>query len=314
MIDIEKLEQILPLVEKPARYTGGEWNMTVKSVDVPIRFLFAFPDVYEVGMSHLGSTILYHMTNQRGDAYAERAYVPFRDMQEKMKEAGIPLYSLETYTPAKEFDIIGINLSYEMCYTTVLKLLELAELPILSADRGDDCPLVMAGGTCTYNPEPLADFIDLFIIGEGEEVNNELLDLYAAQKRQGYSKQAYLREAAKIEGVYVPSLYRVETAENGDIIVADGPQMPVRKRYIRDLDKAYFPEKLLVPLVDLVHDRVTLELFRGCTRGCRFCQAGYIYRPNRERSLETLTAQARRLVDATGYEEISLSSLSSGGL
>ncbi len=312
MIDIEKLEQILPLVEKPARYTGGEWNMTVKPVDVPIRFLFAFPDVYEVGMSHLGSTILYHMTNQREDAYAERAYVPFRDMQEKMKEAGIPLYSLETYTPAKEFDIIGINLSYEMCYTTVLKLLELAELPILSADRGDDCPLVMAGGTCTYNPEPLADFIDLFIIGEGEEVNNELLDLYAAQKRQGYSKQAYLREAAKIEGVYVPSLYRVETAENGDIIVADGPQMPVRKRYIRDLDKAYFPEKLLVPLVDLVHDRVTLELFRGCTRGCRFCQAGYIYRPNRERSLETLTAQARRLVDATGYEEISLSSLSSG--
>ena len=181
MIDIEKLEQILPLVETPARYTGGEWNMTVKPVDVPIRFLFAFPDVYEVGMSHLGSTILYHMTNQREDAYAERAYVPFRDMQEKMKEAGIPLYSLETYTPAKEFDIIGINLSYEMCYTTVLKLLELAELPILSADRGDDCPLVMAGGTCTYNPEPLADFIDLFIIGEGEEVNNGLLDLSAAQ-------------------------------------------------------------------------------------------------------------------------------------
>lgn len=311
MIELTQLEAILPRVEKPARYIGGELNSVVKNVDIPIHFLFAFPDCYEVGMSHLGTTILYHLTNERADTYAERAYLPFADMQREMHAAGIPLYSLETRTPAAEFDVIGFNLSYEMCYTNVLKMLELAGLPLLAAER-EGLPLVIAGGTCTYNPEPLADFIDLFIVGEGEEVNNELLDLFAAHKANGWDKAAFLRAASEIPGVYVPSLYTVEYDDEGKVCAIEGPKLPVRKRYINNLDASYFPQKLLVPYVSLVHDRVTLELFRGCTRGCRFCQAGFIYRPVREKSLETLNRQADALIASTGYEEISLSSLSSG--
>lgn len=310
MIDNAVLEGMLAQVEKPARYMGGELNMVKKRTDLPVRFLFAFPDIYDVGMSHLGTTILYHLQNQREDTYCERTYAPFGDMQAQMRAHGIPLYSLETHTPAAEFDIIGFNLSYEMCYTTVLKMLELAKLPIRSEDRSG-LPLVIAGGTCTYNPEPLADFIDLFIIGEGEEVNMELLDLFAAHKKRGFAKAAFLAEAARIPGIYVPSLYETGEAPGG-IIVTDGPQMPVCKRYIADMDKAYFPETLIVPYVNIVHDRVTLEIFRGCTRGCRFCQAGFIYRPVREKSRERLMEQAEKLITSTGYEEISLSSLSSG--
>ena len=311
MIDTVKLDQILPLVEKPGRYIGNELGCVKKSQDLPIRFLFAFPDVYEVGMSHLGSTILYHLTNEREDTYAERTYAPFPDMQEQMIKAGIPLYSLETYTEASAFDIIGFNLSYEMCYTTVLSMLDLAGIPLLAADRKDS-PIIMAGGTCTYNPEPLADFIDLFVIGEGEEVNNELLDLYAEHKRKGLDKQAFLKDASAIPGVYVPSLVEVTYHEDGTVAKIAGENLPVRKRFIENMDTAYYPEKLIVPNVEIVHDRVVLEIFRGCTRGCRFCQAGFIYRPVREKKLETLMAQAHRLIAASGYDEMSLSSLSSG--
>ena len=311
MIDTVKLDQILPLVEKPGRYIGNELGCVKKSQDLPIRFLFAFPDVYEVGMSHLGSTILYHLTNEREDTYAERTYAPFPDMQEQMIKTGIPLYSLETYTEASAFDIIGFNLSYEMCYTTVLSMLDLAGIPLLAADRKDS-PIIMAGGTCTYNPEPLADFIDLFVIGEGEEVNNELLDLYAEHKRKGLDKQAFLKDASAIPGVYVPSLVEVTYHEDGTVAKIAGENLPVRKRFIENMDTAYYPEKLIVPNVEIVHDRVVLEIFRGCTRGCRFCQAGFIYRPVREKKLETLMAQAHRLIAASGYDEMSLSSLSSG--
>jgi len=311
LIDTVKLDQILPLVEKPGRYIGNELGCVKKSQDLPIRFLFAFPDVYEVGMSHLGSTILYHLTNEREDTYAERTYAPFPDMQEQMIKAGIPLYSLETYTEASAFDIIGFNLSYEMCYTTVLSMLDLAGIPLLAADRKDS-PIIMAGGTCTYNPEPLADFIDLFVIGEGEEVNNELLDLYAEHKRKGLDKQAFLKDASAIPGVYVPSLVEVTYHEDGTVAKIAGENLPVRKRFIENMDTAYYPEKLIVPNVEIVHDRVVLEIFRGCTRGCRFCQAGFIYRPVREKKLETLMAQAHRLIAASGYDEMSLSSLSSG--
>lgn len=312
MIDLAKLEKILPLVEKPGRYIGGEVGSVKKSTELPIRFLFAFPDIYEVGMSHLGSVILYHLTNEREDTYAERAYAPFPDMQEQMEKEGIPLFSLETYSPAGEFDIIGFNLSYEMCYTTVLRMLELSGIPLRTAERGEQFPLIIAGGTCTYNPEPLADFIDLFIIGEGEQVNMELLDLYAAHKKAGFCKEAFLREAEKIEGVYVPSLVQVSYCEDGRVARISGAHLPVKKRFLADMDKAYFPDKLIVPNVGIVHDRVTLEIFRGCTRGCRFCQAGFIYRPVREKSVPTLCAQAQQLIDKTGYDEISLSSLSSG--
>ena len=311
MIDTAKLDRILPLVEKPGRYIGRELGSVKKSTELPIRFLFAFPDVYEVGMSHLGSIILYHMTNARPDTYAERAYAPFPDMQAQMKQAGIPLYSLETYTEASAFDIIGFNLSYEMCYTTVLSMLELSGIPLLASERSDG-PIIMAGGTCTYNPEPLADFIDLFVIGEGEEVNNELLDLYAEHKKRGLNKQAYLREAAAIPGVYVPSLVEVKYHEDGTVAAVEGEHLPIMKRFLTDMDKAYYPERLIVPNIEIVHDRVVLEIFRGCTRGCRFCQAGFIYRPVREKSLETLMAQAHQLIAQTGYDELSLSSLSSG--
>ena len=305
-------DSLLARVEKPARYTGGELNMCKKDGTQEIHFLLAFPDIYEVGMSHLGSIILYWLKNKREDCYCERAYAPFGDMLAEMKTAGIPLYSLETHTPANEFDMIGFNLSYEMCYTTVLEMIELSGLELYSKDRGEHDPIIIAGGTCTYNPEPMADFIDLFIIGEGEEVNNELLDLYKEHKRAGLDKQKFLKAAANIEGVYVPSLYDIKYNEDGTVLSIDGPQMPVKKRFVEDFDKSFFPEKMIVPYIGLVHDRVTLEIFRGCTRGCRFCQAGYIYRPNRERHRDTLDKQAHELINCTGYEEISLSSLSSG--
>lgn len=312
MIDFEKISAILERVEKPARYTGGELNIVKKSTDLPLHFLYAFPDVYEVGMSNLGLAILYHIANKREDTFAERVYAPFPDMQDEMKQAGIPLYSLETYTPAKEFDMIGFSLAYEMCYTTVLSMLKLAEIPMRAADRGEEYPVIIAGGTCTYNAEPLAPFIDLFIIGEGEDVNNEVFDLYIEHKKKGFVKSAFLKAASQITGVYVPSLYEVEYNDDGTIKSITGPQYPVEKRYVDSLEDAEFPNKLIVPYVGIVHDRVTLEIMRGCTRGCRFCQAGFVYRPVRERTKDTVKKQAHDLIGCTGYDEMTLSSLSSG--
>jgi len=298
LIDIKKLEKILPKVERPARYIGGEKNSVVKEYKEGMtRFLFAFPDAYEIGMSHLGTAILYYETNEREDCIAERTYAPFPDMQAEMKAAGIPLYSLESYTPAAEFDFIGFNLSYEMCYTNILYMLELAGIPLRSKDRTEG-PIIVAGGTCAFNPEPLRDFIDIFLIGDGEELNMELLDLYNEHKGENFSRQAFLEAAKNIEGCYVPMLAK--------------PGERVRKRYVKDLDKAYFPSKFIVPLTAAVHDRATIEIMRGCTRGCRFCQAGFLYRPVRERKLKTLCEQADSIINATGFEEISLNSLSSG--
>ncbi len=307
MIDELTLESILPIVQKPARYIGGEMNTAYK-IGKHTRFLFAFPDLYEVGMSHLGTSILYQLKNEREDIFAERAYMPAADMLDLMKQNDIPLFSLETKTPASEFDFIGFNLSYEMCYTTVLAMIELAGLPIRSEER-PGLPLVVAGGTCALNPEPMVDFIDLFILGEGEEVNLELMDLYNKHK-ENFDKSEFLKQAAQIEGIYVPSLYDVTYNEDGTVKCTRGKT--VTKRFLPDMDKAYAPKKAIVPFINIVHDRVTVELFRGCTRGCRFCQAGYIYRPLREKCPEAVRKQTAQLIKSTGYDEVSLSSLSSG--
>ena len=310
-----RLEKILPLVQKPARYIGGELNSAVKDKNsVDIRYAFCFPDSYEIGMSHLGIKILYSIANDRPDTWCERVFAPWPDMEEKMREEGIPLYALESGDPIKDFDFIGFTLQYEMCYTNVLNMLDLAGLPVRSADRKSLSPIVMGGGPCVCNPEPMADFFDLFSLGEGEEVNSEIMDLYKIHKAKGSSKDEFLREAAKIPGVYVPSLYDI--SYNGDGTVKevkpkDGAPAKVVKRVISDLDKVAYPKSFVVPFIDVVHDRVTHEIFRGCIRGCRFCQAGFIYRPIREKQPDTINEQCKELIKNTGYDEISLCSLSS---
>ena len=308
------LEELFALVQKPASYTGGELNSIVKDKeDVAIRFAFAFPDLYSVGMSHLGMKILYGLFNEQPDVWCERVFMPDDDMTCLMRENGIKLYGLESRDPLDRFDFIGFTLQYELCYTTILDMLDLAGLPLRAADRGDDCPLVIGGGPCACNPEPIAAFFDLFTLGEGEEVNLELFELYRRHKAAGFHKEAFLREAAQIEGVYVPSLYDVEYHEDGTVASVtprDGAPATVRKRIIRDLDAVYYPERFVVPFVDIVHDRAMSEIFRGCIRGCRFCQAGFIYRPVREKSPETIDRQSHALCSNTGYEEFSLSSLS----
>ncbi len=309
-----EIEKILTQVQKPARYSGGELGSVMKEKsDIFIRFAFCFPDLYEVGMSHLGMKILYGLYNTQPDTWCERVFAPDVDMEEKMREAGIPLFALESRDPLTEFDFLGFTLQYEMCYTTVLHMLELAGMPILASERDESYPLVIGGGPCTCNPEPLCDFFDLFILGEGEEVNLEINDLYREHKKNGYNKQNFLQAAAQIEGVYVPSLYAVSYNEDGtvkEVLAQNGAPQTVKKRIVRDLDTMYYPENFVVPFTEIVHDRAMSEIFRGCIRGCRFCQAGFIYRPVREKSVDTINRQSRALCDNTGYEEFSLASLS----
>lgn len=308
-------DDILQSVEKPSRYTSGELNSVRKDpAGVDIRFAFCFPDVYEVGMSHLGMKILYHLLNEREDTWCERVFAPWVDMEARMRENSIPLFGLESRDPISEFDFIGFTLQYEMSYTNILNMLDLAGVPILSAERKDGMPFVCAGGPCAYNPEPLADVIDFFMLGEGEEIIGEVMDAYREWKREGASRKAFLDRIVKIEGIYVPDFYSPEYNPDGTLSgtkPVDGAYPArIRKRIIRDLDKTYFPEKIVVPFTGIVHDRIMLELFRGCSRGCRFCQAGYIYRPVRERTAERLLELAKKLENSTGYEEISLTSLS----
>jgi radical SAM family uncharacterized protein len=316
MIDTNRLERILMSVSKPARYTGGELGEIKKTVDEnTTRFVFGFPDVYEVGMSHLGTSLLYHLANTMDGVYAERCFSPWPDMEQALEGAGLPLFSLETKTALCEFDILGLSLSYEMSYTNVLAMLRLGSIPLHAKDRGGDTTVVIAGGGCTYNPEPLADFIDLFVIGEGEEALPELIMLYQRHKRAGFERRAFLREAAGIDGIYVPSLYDVDYNGNGTVeryICKDGAPAAVIKRIVKDFDASFYPTSPIVPYLGVVHDRVTVEVMRGCTRGCRFCQAGFISRPVRERGADTLIRQAQEAIARTGHEEVSMCSLSTG--
>lgn len=312
---INKIDKILMSVQKPIQYTGGEPGMIKKDVsDVEIRFAFCFPDNYEVGMSHLGMKILYHILNERSDTYCERVFAPWPDMEQKMRENEMKLFSLETKTPVCDFDIAGFTLMYELCYSNVINMLDLAQIPLRSSERTKKDPFICAGGACAYNPEPLAGIVDFFIMGEGEEVMNELMDAYAAWKKSGENRECFLERICEIEGIYVPAFYDVTYNDDGTIASFE-PNRPcakrvIRKRIIRDFDKSYFPEQIIVPYGETVHDRVTLEIFRGCIRGCRFCQAGYVYRPVREKGAKKLVELAKKLVSATGYEEISLCSLS----
>ncbi len=308
------LDELFDRVQKPARYTGGELNSVMKDKSqVSVRFAFCFPDLYEVGMSHLGMKILYGLQNAEEDFWCERVFAPDTDMETLMRENGIPLFALESRDPIREFDFVGFTLQYEMCYTTILNMLDLAGIPLRSENRGDEMPLVIAGGPCACNPEPLADFFDIFVLGEGEEVTLELMSLYREHKKNGYNKERFLKAAAQIEGIYVPAFYEVTYHEDGRvqaITPVEGVPATVRKRIVRDMDTAYYPESFVVPFIDIVHDRAMSEIFRGCIRGCRFCQAGFIYRPVREKSVDTIDRQSRCLCETSGYEEFSLSSLS----
>lgn len=309
-------DEILLQVEKPARYTGNEVNSVVKDPSkVDIRFAMCFPDVYEIGMSHLGMQILYHMFNSREDTWCERVFSPWTDLDRIMRREKIPLFALESQEPVRSFDFLGITIQYEMCYTNILQILDLSQIPLYAKDRGAGDPLVIGGGPCVLNPEPLAPFFDLFYIGEGEVSYPALLDTYAAMKRQGRSREEFLCAAAKIPGIYVPAFYDVEYGEDGLLksFAPNRPDVPAKvvRQVVADLDQAGYPKAPVVPNIKATQDRVTLEIQRGCIRGCRFCQAGTIYRPARGKSVELLKQQAREMLESTGHEEISLSSLSS---
>ena len=310
-------DEILLTIDKPARYIGNEVNMVRKNPEaVKIRVAFAFPDVYEIGMSHLGIQILYHQFNLRDDVYCERVYSPWPDLHKIMKEQQIPLFALETQDPIKNFDFLCMTLQYELCYPNILQILDLSGIPLKSADRTDHMPIVIGGGPCTYNPEPIADFFDIFYIGEGETVYDDLFDLYEQMKEDGsYSRQNFLHEAAKIPGLYVPSLYEVSYKEDGTIadfqpVYEDIPTV-IHRQVVENMSESVYPDKPLVPFIKVTQDRVVLEIQRGCIRGCRFCQAGMLYRPVRERNVERLKQYAHDMLQNTGHEEISLSSLSS---
>lgn len=310
---LERFESLLHRVEKPARYIGLEMNMVKKDLSQDlVRYGFAFPDVYEVGMSHLGMHILYQLKNSQPDMYCERVFAPWPDMEVLMREHQIPLHTLETYSPVKDLDFLGFTLQYELSYTNILNMLDLGGIPLLSKDRTSEDPIILAGGPCAYNPEPLADFIDLFVIGEGEEVNLEIMRLFKAYGKG--KRKAFLQAASAIPGVYVPSLYEPSYNEDGTLKAFEpiSPEVPktVQKRILSTFNEAFFPTNFLVPNIDTVHDRAMIEIFRGCTRGCRFCQAGMLYRPIRERSVDNIMEIVDKTMKQTGFEELSLTSLS----
>lgn len=310
----KKIENILLNVQKPGRYTGGELDCVYKNKeDVAVRFAFCFPDTYEIGMSHLGMKILYSLLNEQPNCWCERVFAPWLDFEEEMLREDIALYALESMDPLDFFDIIGFTLQYELSYTNVLQMLHLGRIPVLAKDRRDLKNLVIAGGPCVCNPEPMCDFVDAFLLGEGEEVLPEFVNLYERAKQGNWTKEKFLLQASKIEGVYVPSLYQIDYHQDGTIKAINavaGAATVIKKRILSDFHQAYYPKRFIVPLIQTVHDRAMIELMRGCVRGCRFCQAGFIYRPLREKNADVLASQAKSLCEYGGFEEVSLSSLS----